>query len=191
MQSIRRSLSELPVAPQNFRESPYFDPALFNYDEKLISHAERLKHCTEFPVKVCRCCLLCTEMLRIFCVRLHSQEYPEVMHLSCYHQYLRVTAPRRDILSTVSLATSLYNAPWASFCRFVCYEKQGTMPRRLYVWSPGREIVAICPLVNRIRFCPCVSRCLEGQRAFQEWTFDLSAFIYFFLFTVIFNCSIL
>eukprot|EP00041_Stephanoeca_diplocostata_P011813 m.195639 g.195639 ORF g.195639 m.195639 type:complete len:547 (+) comp18681_c0_seq6:306-1946(+) len=49
--SIRRSLSELPVAPQNIRESPYFDPALFDYDEKLISHSERLKHCTEFPVK--------------------------------------------------------------------------------------------------------------------------------------------
>eukprot|EP00040_Diaphanoeca_grandis_P012474 m.63192 g.63192 ORF g.63192 m.63192 type:complete len:595 (-) comp23254_c0_seq1:70-1854(-) len=50
-QSIRRSLGELPVAPQNYRESPYFDLGLYSYDEKLISHAERLKHCSEFPVK--------------------------------------------------------------------------------------------------------------------------------------------
>lgn len=36
-QSIRRNLSELPVAPQNYRESPYFDLELYSYDEKLIS----------------------------------------------------------------------------------------------------------------------------------------------------------
>ena len=29
----------------------YFDLTLYSYDEKLISHAERLKHCSEFPVK--------------------------------------------------------------------------------------------------------------------------------------------
>jgi len=50
-QSIRRNLSDLPVGPQNIRESPYFDLDLFSYDEKLISPSERLKHCFEFPVK--------------------------------------------------------------------------------------------------------------------------------------------
>ena len=50
-QSMRRGLAVLPIAAQNYRESPYFDSSLFSFDEKAISHADRLKHCVEFSVK--------------------------------------------------------------------------------------------------------------------------------------------
>eukprot|EP00039_Didymoeca_costata_P018303 m.332973 g.332973 ORF g.332973 m.332973 type:complete len:596 (+) comp17038_c0_seq1:229-2016(+) len=50
-QSTRRGNGVLPIASQIYRESPYFDYQLFSFDEKSISHADRLKHCSEFPVK--------------------------------------------------------------------------------------------------------------------------------------------
>lgn len=51
LQSIRRGLGVLPVASQNYRESPYFDMSLYSYDEKCVSHTDRLKNCTDFPAK--------------------------------------------------------------------------------------------------------------------------------------------
>lgn len=50
-QSVRRSLAVLPCRAQYYRESPYFDMSLFSYDEKAISHLDRLRHCSEFPAK--------------------------------------------------------------------------------------------------------------------------------------------
>lgn len=52
-QSVRRGLGVLPCAAQNYRESPYFDMSLYSYDEKCISHTDRLKPMSEFPAKVC------------------------------------------------------------------------------------------------------------------------------------------
>lgn len=51
-QSVRRGLGVLPCAAQSYRESPYFDMSLYSYDEKCISHTDRLKNGSEFPAKV-------------------------------------------------------------------------------------------------------------------------------------------
>eukprot|EP00051_Salpingoeca_urceolata_P010415 m.127401 g.127401 ORF g.127401 m.127401 type:complete len:603 (+) comp16705_c0_seq1:187-1995(+) len=50
-QSVRRGLGVLPVAAQSYRDSPYFDMGLFTFDEKSISHTERLKHCADHVAK--------------------------------------------------------------------------------------------------------------------------------------------
>lgn len=36
-QSIRRGLGRLPIAAQNYRESPYFDLSLFSFDDKHVT----------------------------------------------------------------------------------------------------------------------------------------------------------
>ncbi|ORY01309.1 hypothetical protein K493DRAFT_405593 [Basidiobolus meristosporus CBS 931.73] len=50
-QAVKRVLAALPYSPQSFSESPYFDPALFSYDEKAISASDRPKPCQDFPIK--------------------------------------------------------------------------------------------------------------------------------------------
>lgn len=39
--SVRRAVSHLPVNPQSFSESPYFDLDLFSFDEKVVNPMER------------------------------------------------------------------------------------------------------------------------------------------------------
>jgi hypothetical protein len=50
-QSIKRILSNLPLNPQSFSESPYFDLDLFSFDEKVIAAAERIRVCPDYPCK--------------------------------------------------------------------------------------------------------------------------------------------
>ncbi|KAJ3218078.1 acid phosphatase det1 [Dinochytrium kinnereticum] len=47
----KRLLATFPVSSQCLSESPYFDHRLFYYDEKIITHHERIRPCLEFPVK--------------------------------------------------------------------------------------------------------------------------------------------
>lgn len=49
--AVRRMLSCLPMGPQSQHESPYLDQAMFAYDEKAISFADRPKPCFDQPVK--------------------------------------------------------------------------------------------------------------------------------------------
>eukprot|EP00128_Syssomonas_multiformis_P010396 Colp12_sorted_trinity150504_noHs@32009 len=51
LQANRRVLALLPFGPQSNFESPYFDPSLFSYDEKVISASDRPKLCGDSPVK--------------------------------------------------------------------------------------------------------------------------------------------
>lgn len=51
IQAVRRVCSTLPMNPQSFIDSPFFDHNLFNYDEKAITSADRSRLCTDFPVK--------------------------------------------------------------------------------------------------------------------------------------------
>lgn len=50
-QSIKRILSNLPLNPQSFSESPYFDLDLFSFDDKVIGAAERIRLCPDYPCK--------------------------------------------------------------------------------------------------------------------------------------------
>ncbi|TPX44184.1 hypothetical protein SeLEV6574_g04662 [Synchytrium endobioticum] len=50
-QAIKRILSQLPMNPQSFVETPYFDQGLFSYDEKLINSSDRTRLLSDFPVK--------------------------------------------------------------------------------------------------------------------------------------------
>ncbi|KAJ3311437.1 acid phosphatase det1 [Boothiomyces sp. JEL0838] len=50
-QSIKRILSALPINPQSFSESPYFNLDLFSFDEKVINSCDRLRNSTDYPVK--------------------------------------------------------------------------------------------------------------------------------------------
>ncbi|KAI8894494.1 De-etiolated protein 1 Det1-domain-containing protein [Globomyces pollinis-pini] len=50
-QSIKRVLSCLPYNPQSYHESPYFDSALYMFDEKGIGIADRTRICPDFPCK--------------------------------------------------------------------------------------------------------------------------------------------
>ncbi|KAJ3325347.1 acid phosphatase det1 [Boothiomyces sp. JEL0866] len=50
-QSIKRILSALPINPQSFSESPYFNLDLFSFDEKVINSCDRIRNCTDYPVK--------------------------------------------------------------------------------------------------------------------------------------------
>ncbi|KAJ3268835.1 acid phosphatase det1 [Terramyces sp. JEL0728] len=50
-QSIKRILSALPINPQSFSESPYFNLDFFSFDEKVINSCDRLRNCTDYPVK--------------------------------------------------------------------------------------------------------------------------------------------
>jgi hypothetical protein len=53
--ATRRALAAvLPVPSQNARISPFFDPALFDYDERVITPADRLKHASDGPVRFFR-----------------------------------------------------------------------------------------------------------------------------------------
>lgn len=49
--AVRRILSYIPLPPQCFSESPYFDPNLFSYDEKVIASMERPKSYNDSPIK--------------------------------------------------------------------------------------------------------------------------------------------
>ncbi|KAJ3282010.1 acid phosphatase det1 [Borealophlyctis nickersoniae] len=50
-QAIRRVLSALPINPQSFVDSPYFDHSLFSYDEKTINSCDRARPNPDFPIK--------------------------------------------------------------------------------------------------------------------------------------------
>ena len=50
-QAIRRVLSSLPVNPQSFSESPYFDHGLFSYDDKTLNSSERIRPFVDAPCK--------------------------------------------------------------------------------------------------------------------------------------------
>ncbi|KAG0243168.1 acid phosphatase det1 [Actinomortierella wolfii] len=50
-QAIKRTLNVLPFHPQSLSDSPYFDLALFSYDDKVISNSDRPKPCQDFPIK--------------------------------------------------------------------------------------------------------------------------------------------
>ncbi|KAJ3342416.1 acid phosphatase det1 [Kappamyces sp. JEL0680] len=50
-QSIRRVLSFLPLNPQSFSDSPYFDLDLFSYNDKVISTLDRIRPCHDYAVK--------------------------------------------------------------------------------------------------------------------------------------------
>lgn len=49
--SVKRVLSAIPVNPQNFSESPYFDTNLFSYDEKVVNALTRTRPCLEYAAK--------------------------------------------------------------------------------------------------------------------------------------------
>jgi hypothetical protein len=51
LQAIRRIVSLLPLNPQSYSESPYFDRELFSYDEKVIGPNERHRPVLDFPCK--------------------------------------------------------------------------------------------------------------------------------------------
>ncbi len=50
-QSIKRALAILPLNPQSYSHSPYFDHSLFDYDEKLINSSIRLRPSSDIPAK--------------------------------------------------------------------------------------------------------------------------------------------
>ncbi|KAI8842979.1 De-etiolated protein 1 Det1-domain-containing protein [Chytridium lagenaria] len=50
--ACRRALSIFPINLHCISESPYFDHNLFHYDEKMISHHERVRACVESPVRI-------------------------------------------------------------------------------------------------------------------------------------------
>ena len=49
--TIKRALYSLPPSPMSYCCSPYLDPSIFQYDEKMISTADRPRPCAEHPVK--------------------------------------------------------------------------------------------------------------------------------------------
>jgi de-etiolated-1 len=49
--TTKRILIQVPLSPQAISDSPYFDSSLFTYDERIISSSDRLKPCSEHPVK--------------------------------------------------------------------------------------------------------------------------------------------
>ncbi|KAH9272013.1 hypothetical protein BASA83_005859 [Batrachochytrium salamandrivorans] len=50
-QAIRRVLSSLPINPQSFSTSAYFDHDLFSYDDKVLNSCDRIRPSLEFPCK--------------------------------------------------------------------------------------------------------------------------------------------
>ncbi|KAK6099842.1 acid phosphatase det1 [Batrachochytrium dendrobatidis] len=50
-QAIRRILSSLPINPQSFSTSAYFDHDLFSYDDKVLNSCDRMRSSLEFPCK--------------------------------------------------------------------------------------------------------------------------------------------
>jgi len=52
IQAMKRVLATLPMNPQSFTPSPYFDHNIFHYDEKVITSLDRSRSCTnDFPLK--------------------------------------------------------------------------------------------------------------------------------------------
>ncbi|KAJ3120598.1 acid phosphatase det1 [Nowakowskiella sp. JEL0407] len=49
--AVKRVLSTLPFNPQSYVDSPYFDHALFSYDEKVINSCDRQRPSIDFPIK--------------------------------------------------------------------------------------------------------------------------------------------
>ncbi|KAJ1560195.1 acid phosphatase det1, partial [Nowakowskiella sp. JEL0078] len=49
--AIKRILSALPFNPQSYMDSPYFDHALYSYDDKVINSCDRQRPCIDFPIK--------------------------------------------------------------------------------------------------------------------------------------------
>ena len=49
--TVKRALYSLPPAPMSYCCSPYLDPTLFQYDEKMVSTADRPRPCAEHPVR--------------------------------------------------------------------------------------------------------------------------------------------
>ena len=49
--TIKRALYSLPPSPMSYCCSPYLDRSMFQYDEKMISTADRPRPCAEHPVK--------------------------------------------------------------------------------------------------------------------------------------------
>lgn len=52
IQAMKRVLATLPMNPQSFTPSPYFDHNLFHFDEKVITSLDRSRSCAnDFPLK--------------------------------------------------------------------------------------------------------------------------------------------
>ncbi|KAL5719344.1 acid phosphatase det1 [Ranunculus cassubicifolius] len=50
-QFVKKMLASLPFSCQTHSPSPYFDPSLFRFDEKLISATDRHRQSTEHPIR--------------------------------------------------------------------------------------------------------------------------------------------
>lgn len=51
LHAAKRALAVLPHPPQTINPTPYLDPSLFEYDEKMIAPFDRPRPCPEYPIK--------------------------------------------------------------------------------------------------------------------------------------------